>query len=99
MRVIWKERKRPAFCAPSILNAANPRILDAHYIGCYSANNVMRQLPLRLRQSCREEQANRMGIIETRIDRNDLEFEENTQNLHRLLDQLSERAQQVQQGG
>src|SRR6266566_2143680 len=40
-----------------------------------------------------------MGIIETRIERNSLEFQENTQYLQQLLHQLSERVQQVQQGG
>ena len=40
-----------------------------------------------------------MGIIETRIERNSLEFQENTHYLQQLLDQLSERVQQVQQGG
>ncbi len=40
-----------------------------------------------------------MGIIETRIERNSLEFQENTHYLKQLLDQLSERVHQVQQGG
>src|SRR5205809_2736682 len=40
-----------------------------------------------------------MGIIETRIERNNLEFQENTHYLQQLLDQLSERIQLVQQGG
>ncbi|HWZ17711.1 MAG TPA: carboxyl transferase domain-containing protein, partial [Ktedonobacteraceae bacterium] len=40
-----------------------------------------------------------MGIIETRIERNSLEFQENTHYLQQLLEQLSERVQQVQQGG
>src|SRR2546429_8161355 len=40
-----------------------------------------------------------MGIIETRIERNSLEFQENTHYLQQLLHQLSERVQQVQQGG
>jgi len=40
-----------------------------------------------------------MGTIETRIESNSLEFEENTQYLQQLLDQLSERVEQVQQGG
>src|SRR5215472_5852368 len=40
-----------------------------------------------------------MGIIETRIERNSLEFEENTQYFQQLLAQLSERVQQVQKGG
>src|SRR5947207_3535895 len=40
-----------------------------------------------------------MGIIETRIERNNLEFQENTHYLQQLLHQLSERVQQVQQGG
>ncbi|HXZ05158.1 MAG TPA: carboxyl transferase domain-containing protein [Ktedonobacteraceae bacterium] len=40
-----------------------------------------------------------MGIIETRIERNSLEFQENARYLQQLLDQLTERVQQVQQGG
>src|SRR6266536_5942226 len=40
-----------------------------------------------------------MGIIETRIERNNLEFQENTHYLQQLLHQLSEGVQQVQQGG
>ncbi len=40
-----------------------------------------------------------MGIIETRIERNNPEFQENTHYLQQLLHQLSERVQQVQQGG
>ncbi len=40
-----------------------------------------------------------MGIIETRIDRNSPEFQENTRYFHELLDQLNERIQEMQQGG
>src|SRR5947199_5334464 len=40
-----------------------------------------------------------MGIIETRIERNNPEFQENTHYLQQLLHQLSERVQLVQQGG
>src|SRR5204862_2282787 len=40
-----------------------------------------------------------MGIIETRIERNNLEFQENTHYLQQLIEQLNERVQQVQQGG
>jgi acetyl-CoA carboxylase carboxyltransferase component len=40
-----------------------------------------------------------MGIIETRIDRNSPEFEENTLYFQQLLDQLNERVRHVQQGG
>src|SRR5437773_2946567 len=40
-----------------------------------------------------------MGIIETRIEHNSLEFQENTHYLQQLLNQLSERVQLVQQGG
>lgn len=40
-----------------------------------------------------------MGIIETRIDRNSPEFQENTHYFQQLLDQLNERVRQVQQGG
>ncbi len=40
-----------------------------------------------------------MGIIETRIDRNSPEFEENTYYFQQLIDQLNERIRQVQQGG
>jgi len=74
-------------------------ILDALTIRCYPANSTMRRHLSRLRQRCREEQANRMGIIETRIERNSLEFQENSHYLQQLLDQLSERVQMVQQGG
>src|SRR5947209_9631666 len=40
-----------------------------------------------------------MAIIETRIDRNSPEFQENTRYFHELLDQLNERIQKMQQGG
>ncbi len=40
-----------------------------------------------------------MGIIETRIDRNSPEFEENTHYYQQLIDQLNERIRQVQRGG
>jgi len=40
-----------------------------------------------------------MGIIETRIDRNSLEFQENTRYFQELLEHLNQRIQQVQQGG
>ena len=40
-----------------------------------------------------------MGIIETRLESNSLEFQENTLYLQQLLDQLYQRVQQVQQGG
>src|SRR5205807_7903012 len=40
-----------------------------------------------------------MGIIETRIDRNSPEFQENRHYFQQLIDQLSERIQLVQQGG
>lgn len=40
-----------------------------------------------------------MAIIETRIDRHNAEFQENTQNFQHLLDQLKQQIQQVQQGG
>src|SRR5438067_9642982 len=40
-----------------------------------------------------------MGIIETRIDRNSPEFQENTHHFQQIIDQVSERVQQVQQGG
>src|SRR2546425_5504132 len=40
-----------------------------------------------------------MGTIETRIDRNSPEFQENTHYFQQLLDQLNERILQVQQGG
>ena len=74
-------------------------ILDALIIRCYSATSKIRRHLPRLQQGCREEQTNSMGIIETRIDRNSLEFQENTHYLQQLLDQLAERVQQVQLGG
>src|SRR6266436_250307 len=40
-----------------------------------------------------------MGTIETRIDRNSPEFQENTRYFQQLLDQLNQRIRQVQQGG
>src|SRR5438128_10188498 len=40
-----------------------------------------------------------MGIIETHIDRNSPEFQENTRYFQQLLDQLSQRIQLVMQGG
>jgi acetyl-CoA carboxylase carboxyltransferase component len=40
-----------------------------------------------------------MGTIETRIDRNSPEFQENTHYFQQLLDQLNQRIRQVQQGG
>ncbi len=40
-----------------------------------------------------------MAILETHIDRNSPEFQENTQYFQQLLDQLSQRVQQVQLGG
>jgi acetyl-CoA carboxylase carboxyltransferase component len=40
-----------------------------------------------------------MGIIETRIDRNGPEFDENTYYFQQLIDQLNERIRQVQRGG
>lgn len=40
-----------------------------------------------------------MAIIETHIDRQSSEFQENTQAFHRQLDELRQRVQQVQQGG
>ena len=40
-----------------------------------------------------------MGIIETRIDRNNPEFQENTHYFQQLLEQLREHIQLVQQGG
>ncbi len=40
-----------------------------------------------------------MGIIETRIDRNSPEFQENAHHFQQIIDQLSERIQLVQQGG
>src|SRR5215472_16685781 len=40
-----------------------------------------------------------MGIIETRIDRNSADFQENTRYFQQLLEQLSQRVQLVQQGG
>src|SRR5436305_4246741 len=40
-----------------------------------------------------------MAIIETHIDRHNPEFQENTTYFTQLLDQLSQRVQQVQQGG
>jgi acetyl-CoA carboxylase carboxyltransferase component len=40
-----------------------------------------------------------MGIIETRVDRNSPEFQENRHYFQQLIDQLSERIQLVQQGG
>src|SRR5256886_2757483 len=75
------------------------QILDALTIRCYPANSKMSRHLSRLCQGCREEQANSMGIIETRIERNSLEFQENTQYLQQLLHQLSERVQQTQEGG
>src|SRR6202011_331764 len=42
---------------------------------------------------------NRMGIIESRIDRSSPEFQENTRYFKQLLAQLNERIQQVQLGG
>ena len=41
----------------------------------------------------------RMGILESRIDRSSPEFQENSHSFQQLLEQLSERIQQVQQGG
>jgi len=41
----------------------------------------------------------RMGILESRIDRNNSEFQENTYYFQQLLEQLNQRIQQVQQGG
>src|SRR2546429_9797171 len=40
-----------------------------------------------------------MGIIETRIERNSPQFQENTRYFQQLIDQLNERVQLVQQGG
>jgi len=40
-----------------------------------------------------------MGTIETRIDRDSPEFEENTHYFQQLVDQLNKRIRQVQQGG
>jgi len=40
-----------------------------------------------------------MGIIETHIDRNSPEFQENTLYFQHLIDELNERIRQVQQGG
>ncbi len=40
-----------------------------------------------------------MGIIETRLDRNSPEFQENTQYFQQLIEELNERIRQVQQGG
>ena len=40
-----------------------------------------------------------MAIIETHIDRSSTDFQENTLYFQQLLDQLSQRIQQVQQGG
>ena len=40
-----------------------------------------------------------MGTIETRIDHNSPEFQENTHYFQQLLDQLNQRIRQVQQGG
>ncbi len=40
-----------------------------------------------------------MGIIETHIDRNNPEFQENTRYFQQLLEQLRQRIQLVQQGG
>src|SRR5438045_4803576 len=40
-----------------------------------------------------------MGIIETRIDRNSPEFQENTHHFQQIIDQLSKRIQLIQQGG
>src|SRR6516165_9319395 len=40
-----------------------------------------------------------MGIIETRIERTSLEFQENVSYFQQLLQELIERVQQVQQGG
>src|SRR6266571_668923 len=40
-----------------------------------------------------------MGIIESRIERNNPEFQENTRYFQQLLEQLSERIHHVQQGG
>src|SRR6266702_6485272 len=40
-----------------------------------------------------------MGIIETRINRNSPEFQENAHHFQQIIDQLSERIQLVQQGG
>src|SRR5215470_1303511 len=40
-----------------------------------------------------------MGIIETRLDRSSPDFQENTNYFQQLLDQLTERLRQVQQGG
>ncbi len=40
-----------------------------------------------------------MGILESRIDRNNSEFQENSYYFQQLLEQLNQRIQQVQQGG
>jgi acetyl-CoA carboxylase carboxyltransferase component len=40
-----------------------------------------------------------MGILESRIDRNNSEFQENSQYFQQLLEQLNQRIQLVQQGG
>src|SRR5438105_14785666 len=40
-----------------------------------------------------------MRIIETRIDCNSPEFQENTHHFQKIIDQVSERIQLVQQGG
>ena len=40
-----------------------------------------------------------MGILESRIDRNNSEFQENSQYFQQLLQQLNQRIQLVQQGG
>jgi acetyl-CoA carboxylase carboxyltransferase component len=52
-----------------------------------------------VRDSAVERNRHTMGIIETRIDRNSPEFQENTHYFQQLLDQLNERVRQVQQGG
>ena len=40
-----------------------------------------------------------MGILESRIDRTNPEFQENSKYFQQLLEQLNQRIQQVQQGG
>src|SRR5579872_7353690 len=40
-----------------------------------------------------------MGIIESRVDRNSPEFQENARSLQQQIDQLSKNIQLVQQGG
>src|SRR5229473_5086899 len=75
------------------------QILDALPMRCYAANSIMRRHVRACDSAVERNRQTTMGIIETRLESNSLEFQENTHYLQQLLDQLYERVQQIQQGG